>query len=99
MASDRVQRQIDHLLDEAGEALSLHSWTIARDRAQTVLAIDPGNSNLRQAGVPVLLSETPSADQQPAPSLGQHSVEILQELGFSELEISDMCGARCIGVP
>ena len=59
----------------------------------------PDYSNLRQAGVQVAFSETPSADRLPAPSLGQHSVEILQELGFSELEISDVCGARCIGVP
>ena len=59
----------------------------------------PDYSNLRQAGVQVLFSETPSADRQPAASLGQHSIEILQELGFRELEISDMCGAKCIGVP
>ena len=58
----------------------------------------PDYSNLRQAGVQVLYSETPSADRQRAPSLGQHSIEILQELGFSELEISDMCGAGFIGV-
>jgi crotonobetainyl-CoA:carnitine CoA-transferase CaiB-like acyl-CoA transferase len=58
----------------------------------------PDYSNLRQAGVQVAFSETPSADRLPAPILGQHSVKILQELGFSELEISDVCGARCIGV-
>ena len=58
----------------------------------------PDYSNLRQAGVQVAFSETPSADRLPASSLGQHSIEILQELGFSELEISDMCSARCIGV-
>jgi crotonobetainyl-CoA:carnitine CoA-transferase CaiB-like acyl-CoA transferase len=59
----------------------------------------PDYSNLRQVGVQVLFSETPSADRQPAAGLGQHTVEILQELGFSELEISDMRGARVIGVP
>ncbi len=59
----------------------------------------PEYSNLRQGGVQVAFSKTPSADRQPAPSLGQHSVEILQQLGFSELEISDMRAARCIGVP
>lgn len=58
----------------------------------------PDYSNLRQAGVQVLFSETPSADRLPAANLGQHSIEILQELGFSELEISDMRGAGCIGV-
>ena len=59
----------------------------------------PDYSNLRQVGVQVLFSETPSADRQPAANLGQHSIEILQELGFSGLEISNMRGAGCIGVP
>ena len=61
--------------------------------------VHPEYSNLRQAGVQVLFSETPSANRRPAPSLGQHTAEILQELGFSGLEISDMRAARCIGVP
>ena len=60
---------------------------------------NPDYSNLRQVGVQVLFSETPSSDRLPAANLGQHSVEILQELGFSELEISDLRDARCIGVP
>jgi crotonobetainyl-CoA:carnitine CoA-transferase CaiB-like acyl-CoA transferase len=59
----------------------------------------PDYSNLRQVGVQVRFSETPSADRLPAANIGQHSIEILQELGFSELGISDMRGARCIGVP
>ena len=45
MASERVQRQIDRLLDEAEAAIVEHSWTVARDRAQSVLAIDPENSD------------------------------------------------------
>jgi len=41
MASERVQRQTDRLLDEAEPAIAEHSWSLARDRAQSVLAIDP----------------------------------------------------------
>ena len=61
--------------------------------------IHPDYTNLRQVGVQVRFSETPHADRLPAPNIGQHSVEILKELGFSEPEISDMHSAGCIGIP
>ena len=45
MASERAQRQIDRLLDEAEDAVSQLDWDIVRDRAQAVLAFDPENSD------------------------------------------------------
>ena len=45
MASERIQRQIDQLLDDAGEALTQLSWEVVRDRAQAVLALDPNNGD------------------------------------------------------
>jgi len=45
MLSDRIQRQIDRLLDEAETAVSDVSWDVVRDRAQSVLAFDPENSD------------------------------------------------------
>ena len=45
MASDRFQRQIDHLLDEAEEAITSQEWTTVGDRARSVLRLDPGNSD------------------------------------------------------
>ena len=45
MPSERVQRQIDRLLDEAEAAVSESNWTLARDRAQNVLAFDPENED------------------------------------------------------
>ncbi len=41
MASDRIQRRIDLLLDEADEAVSRLDWSAVRDRAQAVLAFAP----------------------------------------------------------
>ena len=41
MASERFQRQIDRLLDEAEAALSRFDWESVRQCAQAVLAIDP----------------------------------------------------------
>ena len=43
MASDRFQRQIERLLDEAEEAVFQFDWEKVRQCAQSVLAIDPDN--------------------------------------------------------
>ena len=45
MASERLKRQIDRLLDEAQEAITQRKWDLVRERAESVLAIDPGNSD------------------------------------------------------
>ncbi len=43
MASDRLLRQIERLLDEAEEAISRFDWESLLQRAQAVLAMDPEN--------------------------------------------------------
>jgi thioredoxin-like negative regulator of GroEL len=43
MASDRIQRQLDRLLDEAEEAMANDDWATVSSRAKAVLAIDPDN--------------------------------------------------------
>ena len=45
MPSERIQRRIDSLLDEADEAVSKLDWATVRDRARAVLGLDPGNSD------------------------------------------------------
>ncbi len=45
MASDRLQRRLERLLDEAEEAITQLDWGVVHDRAQAVLAIDPENSD------------------------------------------------------
>ena len=44
MASDRIQRRINQLLDEADEAVTALDWDVVRARAEAVLAFDPENS-------------------------------------------------------
>ena len=65
MASERVQRQIDRLLDEAEAAISQSDWTLARDRSQNVLALDPENADalayLAAAGRALGTSSAPSS--------------------------------------
>ena len=43
MASDRIQRRIDLLLDEADGAVGNSEWDLVLDRAKNVLAFDPEN--------------------------------------------------------
>ena len=43
MASEFVQRQINRLLEEAGEAISQLDWQVVNQRAQAVLALEPEN--------------------------------------------------------
>ena len=45
MTSERIQRQIDRLLDEAEQALAQLDWSTLRDRSQAVLAVDPENGD------------------------------------------------------
>ena len=45
MASERIQRRIDILLDEADEAVAKSDWDVVRDRAQNVLRLDPENKD------------------------------------------------------
>ncbi len=44
MASERVQRQIDRLLDEIEQASESEDWETVRNRAGRVLAFDPENA-------------------------------------------------------
>ena len=43
MASERTQRRIDSLLDEAEEAIAQLHWQVVQTRSQAALALDPNN--------------------------------------------------------
>jgi crotonobetainyl-CoA:carnitine CoA-transferase CaiB-like acyl-CoA transferase len=46
----------------------------------------PGHGIVRMLGFPIKLSETPCRALRPAPRPGEHSDEVLAELGYSEAE-------------
>ena len=45
MTGNRLQRRLEHLLEEAEEAITQLDWAVVQARAQAVLAIDPENGD------------------------------------------------------
>src|SRR3989449_6885595 len=58
----------------------------------------PRAGKVRMVGAPVRLSETPGAVRTPAPTLGEHTDEVLRQLlGLGAEEIADLRAAGAIG--
>jgi crotonobetainyl-CoA:carnitine CoA-transferase CaiB-like acyl-CoA transferase len=68
--------------------------TLARDMVQEVGGED--GAPIRVLGHPVKYSEHPAEITRPAPGLGQHTEEVLAELGYTEAEIAGFREAGAI---
>ncbi len=80
MPSERIQRQIDALLDEAEAAIRRSDWDVVRDRARNALALalDPDNADARhyRASADRALSDGGGGTQSPlTPALSQRERE------------------------
>jgi crotonobetainyl-CoA:carnitine CoA-transferase CaiB-like acyl-CoA transferase len=51
----------------------------------------------RQVGVMVKLSETPGALRTPSPERGQHTQQLLRELGYDDEAVAALRQAQAIG--
>lgn len=67
-----------------------------RARKMMVEIEHPTAGRIKNIGIPVKLSQTPGAIRRPAPTLGQHTDEVLAEFGFSQAEIATLCTARVV---
>ncbi len=66
-----------------------HPQVLAREMLVKVL--HPVAGELTMAGIPIKLSETPGAMRMPAPTLGQHTEEVLRDLlGYTPEQIAEL---------
>ena len=70
-------------VDRAGKGLGAGLLKVG-DRLRPILAQE------RMVGQPVVLERTPSKIARSAPRRGQHSAEVLAEIGLSEPELLDL---------
>jgi crotonobetainyl-CoA:carnitine CoA-transferase CaiB-like acyl-CoA transferase len=63
-----------------------------RAREMVVEIEHPTLGRVRTPGSPIKMSETPPVVARPAPLLGEHTVEVLREVGYSDAEISTLSG-------
>jgi crotonobetainyl-CoA:carnitine CoA-transferase CaiB-like acyl-CoA transferase len=65
-------------------------------RSMMVEIDHPTVGRIKNIGIPVKMSGTPGAIQRPAPTLGQHTGEILGELGLGSEEIAALRARRVV---
>jgi len=83
----------------AGPVLSItemHADPQALARDMIVSTDHPIAGQVKTIGHPVKFSETPGGVKRPAPLMGQHTAEVLSEIGYSESEMALMAAAGVI---
>jgi crotonobetainyl-CoA:carnitine CoA-transferase CaiB-like acyl-CoA transferase len=83
----------------AGPVLSItemHADPQALARDMIVSTDHPVAGQVKTIGHPVKFSETPGGVKRPAPLMGQHTAEVLREIGYSESQIVAMAAAGVI---
>ncbi len=73
-----------------------HPQLAARD--MVVSLPHPTLGQVHMTGVPIRLSETPGQVRLPPPGLGEHSEQILSELGYSGPQIAELRASGAAGV-
>jgi alpha-methylacyl-CoA racemase len=91
--NDEHDAMIEPILD-LDEALESE---LVREREMTVSYEQPELGEVKQLGFPIKLSRTPAGIDRPAPALGEHTIEVLIEAGYSAEEVealAESCAAK-----
>jgi crotonobetainyl-CoA:carnitine CoA-transferase CaiB-like acyl-CoA transferase len=66
----------------------------------SVLEIDyPGLGPVKSAANPIKLSDVPPGVQRKSPGVGEHTAEIMREVGYNDSEIAALRDAKAVGLP
>jgi crotonobetainyl-CoA:carnitine CoA-transferase CaiB-like acyl-CoA transferase len=104
----KVRTSADWLrrLEEAGvpagpvlDVAQMHADPQALAREMIVETTHPVAGRVASLGLPIKFSETPGAVRRAAPVLGQHTREVLRELGFSDAEADEMAAQGAVKIP
>jgi alpha-methylacyl-CoA racemase len=93
--NDEHDAMIEPVLD-LDEALSSE---LVEAREMVVELDQPHMGQVRQLGVPIKLSRTPGKVEEPAPALGEHTREVLAEVGYGEEEIDALMEDGAVAGP
>ena len=83
----------------AGPVLSIaemHADPQTRAREMVVATDHPVAGRVETLGLPVKFDRTPGAVRCPAPTLGQHTREVLAEYGYDEAEVEGFIAAGVV---
>ncbi len=72
---------------------------LVRAREMVVELDQPGAEGVRLLGVPVKLSRTPGAPAGPGPTLGEHTTEVLEALGYDEEQVAALKESGAVAGP
>ncbi len=84
--NDEHDAMIEPLL-ELDEALESE---LVREREMVISYEQPELGEVKQLGFPIKLSRTPADVHRPAPALGEHTAEVLSEVGYSAEEVQEL---------
>jgi len=63
-----------------------------------VMEVDHGDRGMvSMLGFPMKFNHQPCTVNHPAPKLGEHSAELLREIGYSEADIDRLAGDKIVG--
>jgi crotonobetainyl-CoA:carnitine CoA-transferase CaiB-like acyl-CoA transferase len=71
---------------------------MARDNRYILDLEDASFGRTPMLGFPIFMSDTPASLSRTAPRLGQHTVEVLNDvLGYSPAQLGELAAAKVIG--